>query len=56
MTKQQQADAAQERMARTRRVLSEAQFESTRIERALQRSTRIRNRALPVLRRAGYIK
>lgn len=46
----------QERLARAQQVLDDAARESERIQATLERSRKVRERALPVLRRAGYLR
>lgn len=54
MTEQQQD--ARALLERNRQVLAEADRASDRIQKTLERSRRLDSRALPILRRAGYLR
>ena len=48
--------AARERIEHSEQVLRDSGAESERIKETLEESKKVRRRALPILRRAGYLK
>lgn len=52
----EQRDRIRRQVASGREAIAHAQRELERIDEALERSRRVRDRAIPALRRAGYLR
>ncbi|WP_299036207.1 hypothetical protein [uncultured Pseudokineococcus sp.] len=52
----EQRERIRQQVASGRRAIESARLEQERIDETLERSRRVRDRAIPVLRRAGYLR
>lgn len=53
---EEQRERIRRQVASGRKAIESARLEQERIDETLERSRRVRDRAIPVLRRAGYLR